>query len=476
MRKVIAVLAALIALSLLGCGGGTSQSLNQPPPQPPANSSNPVPVIVGTTQNCAQAGGQTFSMSVYGSNFVSSSVVRWNGSNRPTTFDNSGQLSAQISASDVAAPGTAAVTVFTPAPGGGSSNTLMLAIAAGGVSPRSFVVEPAGNFAYVANAGCPNAFAGWVSMYKIDLSTGLLQYIGAVKAGTASETVATDPTGNFTYVTDEFSNDISMYTVDATSGMLIPKGTINSPGRPVSVTLHPSGKFAYVTNGCFQKSRDSVSTYMVDTTTGALTPVGTIPTGATGPSACSINVGITLDPSGTYAYVVGDGCGLDTYPGYVSMYAIDPTTGALASVGQPVGAGYCSDSVSVDHFRKFAYVTNNQDDDLSIYSIHPRTGVLTSIGTVSTGSGPTSSAVHPSANFVYVANRTSNNVSEYSVNTQTGALTFIGTIAAGLGPISITIHPSGKFAYVTNSDSNDVSMYSIDVMTGFLTLIGTVGT
>jgi hypothetical protein len=49
-------------------------------------------------------------------------VVRWNGSDRATTFVTATQLGAAISAADVAAAGTATVTVFTPAPGGGTSN------------------------------------------------------------------------------------------------------------------------------------------------------------------------------------------------------------------------------------------------------------------------------------------------------------------------------------------------------------------
>ena len=54
-----------------------------------------------------------------GLNFVASSVVRWNGADRPTTVDpnSAGKiLTAQISASDIAVPGTATVTVFNPDP------------------------------------------------------------------------------------------------------------------------------------------------------------------------------------------------------------------------------------------------------------------------------------------------------------------------------------------------------------------------
>jgi hypothetical protein len=67
------------------------------------------------------AANTAFTLSVYGSGFVSSSVVRWNGVARPTTFMSSTQLNASIAATDDATPGTAQVTVFSPTPGGGTS-------------------------------------------------------------------------------------------------------------------------------------------------------------------------------------------------------------------------------------------------------------------------------------------------------------------------------------------------------------------
>lgn len=62
------------------------------------------------------------------STFVPSSVVRWNGADRPTIYLSADQLEAAIPASDVAAPGTAEITVFTPAPGGGASNAVLIEI------------------------------------------------------------------------------------------------------------------------------------------------------------------------------------------------------------------------------------------------------------------------------------------------------------------------------------------------------------
>src|SRR5207244_7737194 len=57
-----------------------------------------------------------------GTNFIASSVVRWNGTARSTTFFSSTELRAAISASDIATPGTAPVTIFNPTPGGGLSS------------------------------------------------------------------------------------------------------------------------------------------------------------------------------------------------------------------------------------------------------------------------------------------------------------------------------------------------------------------
>ena len=48
--------------------------------------------------------------------------MRWNGSDRTTTYVNSTQLTASILAADIAAAGTASVTVFNGTPGGGTSN------------------------------------------------------------------------------------------------------------------------------------------------------------------------------------------------------------------------------------------------------------------------------------------------------------------------------------------------------------------
>jgi YVTN family beta-propeller protein len=88
---------------------------------------HPVPAISSLSPLSTATGGPGFNLTVNGSDFFLGSVVRWNGSDRPSQIAACGPLSrltASIPASDITAPGTVEVTVFTPGPGGGLSNGL----------------------------------------------------------------------------------------------------------------------------------------------------------------------------------------------------------------------------------------------------------------------------------------------------------------------------------------------------------------
>jgi YVTN family beta-propeller protein len=481
------MLAVTVTNSALG--GGTSNPVNFTITSGGSSGTNPVPTIEVLYPSCAPAGEQFVDsvnnqLSVIGPNnagFVAGSVVRWNGSDRPTSSNGSiNGLIAQISASDIAAAGTAKVTVFNPPPGGGSSNSLTFTITTGAVDPQAIAVDPAGKFAYVANSGCVGGVGGYASMYTINSTTGALASIGPPVStyGYGSASLTVDPFGKFAYVTnsgDVFNYDIyafgtvSTYTINPTTGALTSTGAIigNCPGLciPLSLVVDPSGKFAYVANGGGGGVPSSVAMYTINATTGALTSTGTIAVGGLGGFAISVAV----DPTGNFAYVA------NSNSNDISMYTINATTGALTSTGT-IAAGTDPVSVAVDPTGKFAYVANSNSSNVSMYTINVTTGVLTSIGLIAAGTNPSSVSVDPTGKFAYVTNSGSNDVSMYTINTTTGALTLIGTITAGSTPTSIAIHPSGKFAYVTNSASNDVSMYNIDTTTGVLTLIGTIGT
>jgi hypothetical protein len=97
-----------------GISNGQNFSINAP--------GNPMPAVTSLSPASATAGDSAFTLTVSGNGFIPNSVVRWNGVNRATTYVSSNEITASISSADLAVGGTANVTVFNPAPGGGISN------------------------------------------------------------------------------------------------------------------------------------------------------------------------------------------------------------------------------------------------------------------------------------------------------------------------------------------------------------------
>ncbi|MCI0390755.1 MAG: IPT/TIG domain-containing protein [Acidobacteria bacterium] len=102
-------------------GGGSSDPL-------PFTINNLVPTLTSLSPNSRLAADTGFTLTVNGTNFVSDSTVKWNGADRPTTFVSATQLTAAISAADIASAGSASITTTNPAPGGGTSNALTFTV------------------------------------------------------------------------------------------------------------------------------------------------------------------------------------------------------------------------------------------------------------------------------------------------------------------------------------------------------------
>lgn len=104
--------------------GNTSQ-FSSPQSVPwDCSASNPIPTLTSANPPFTMAGGNTFILTLTGSGFVNSSVVKWNGANLLTSTASSTQLMAVVPSTALIAGGTIHITVSSPAPGGGSSNQL----------------------------------------------------------------------------------------------------------------------------------------------------------------------------------------------------------------------------------------------------------------------------------------------------------------------------------------------------------------
>jgi hypothetical protein len=216
---------ASVTVTNLTPGGGTSGPVT-------FTIKNPVPVATSLQPTSAIASGAGFNLTVNGTNFVSNSVVNWNGSPRTTKYVSATQLTAAIPAADIAAAGTAAVTVVNPTPGGGTSKSLAFKIIApvllSSISPTSAIVSGP-PFTLTANG------SGF-------LSGCVVQWNGTALATTivsATKVTATVPAGDIA-ATGTFPVTVYCTGLPVTAAKTF---AVNNPA-PVLISLSPSGVIA----------------------------------------------------------------------------------------------------------------------------------------------------------------------------------------------------------------------------------------
>ncbi len=188
----------------------------------------------------------------------------------------------------------------------GTGALTALSSIATGDFPISITVHPSGKFAYVVNQGNAVTTGNTISAYSINTSTGALSAMDAdgattgtqatIATGTLPYAVVVDPTGQFAYVANDTSNNVSVYTINQTTGALTAGTAVSAGTNPRSIAIAPAGTHAFVANG----GSNNVSTYSINATTGALTLVNTYIAGSAPRS-------IAVDPSGAFVYVANAG-------------------------------------------------------------------------------------------------------------------------------------------------------------------------
>ena len=96
--------------------------------QTTAQINNPVPSLTSLDPSFITVGSPDFTLTVYGDNFVSGSIVSFNNQQFSSTYINKSQLGATIPLSAIFTPGNYPVKIINPEPGGGESNILPFAV------------------------------------------------------------------------------------------------------------------------------------------------------------------------------------------------------------------------------------------------------------------------------------------------------------------------------------------------------------
>lgn len=237
--------------------------------------------------------------------------------------------------------------------------------------PNGIVVDPTSKYAYVtSDAG--------VSAFSITTTGALVRVPGSPFAAGRSDfgtsAIAVEPLGRFAYVLNYFDNTISVYSIDERGALELTGSPLdagqnsNDMGSSGSATVEPSGKFLYVSGSC------CLYVYAIDARTGALAIRAHLRLNNPGDPAPT---GFAVDPTSAFAYAV---VGTNVY-----AYKID-ATGTLKAVGGgkfAVHAGSDPYGVTIDPTGKYAYVFNSGSrvaaPTISAYQIDASTGGLTAL-------------------------------------------------------------------------------------------------
>jgi 6-phosphogluconolactonase len=322
----------------------------------------------------------------------------------------------------------------------------------------------AARFVYVTNDGS-------IAAYSIGPG-GTLAPTQTIPDSHLPVALAVDPSGQFLYVADQLGGagigSISTFSIDQTTGMLAQVGSaITESFTPKAIVVDPSNSYVFVANiygGA--TSQGSVTVFQIDPATGALAVVDTDDTDNHNPS------GIAIDPSGQYVYT-------SNLDGSVGAFAVDPQSGHLSLVAaSPFAAGNVPGSIAVDPNGKFVYVVNDSTTaGISAYGIDPSTGVLQPLnGSPFSVLGAGLVAMDPLGRFFYIASFTgvAGSLPAYSVDPVTGVVSAIkgSPFAQGIRPVDAVVDPSGATLFVLNiagPGTGTLAEYAIDGATGILT-------
>ena len=263
-------------------------------------------------------------------------------------------------------------------------------------------------YAGVAGTGGPN-----VVSFSVDRKTGALSKTGS-QALPVSWPVGLAAVERNLYVIAADTAQLFAFSIDPINAALTPLSpNVALPGVPNGLAIAPSGSWLGVTfDG---DSGGEVGWFLRSPNGGAtgLQPGSPSSTGGTSPQ------GIRVTPDGKFVIVANQGTS------NVSVFSLDPTTGALADVpGSPFSSGKQPSPVAIDPSGKFVFVGDTGGNSLSTYSIDSM-GSLTPVGApIPLGdiAQPSSIAVDPTGKFVFVS-IVPREIAGFTLDSSTGALT-----------------------------------------------------
>jgi len=330
-----------------------------------------------------------------------------------------------------------------------STEIVPLGLAAETTNPSWLTMHPNGRFLYavnsVGNFAGPNS--GGVSAFSVDRATGKLTFLNEVASRGADPCYASvDKTGKLLLVANYSGGNVAVFPILADGKLGEATVVVQHSGHgpnavrqegphPHSIDVSPDNRFAMVDD----LGLDELLIYKFDSTQGTLT--------ANNPPLVKMDAGagprhFALHPNGRFAYVV------DEMESKVSVFSADFGSGAFQSLQTistlPQGfTGRNDDAeIAVHTSGKFVYASNRGHDSIAVFAIDPAKGTLTPIEyTPTMGKEPRNFEIDPTGTLLFAANQKSDNIVVFRIDAKTGRLTPTGKVLEVSTPVCVKFLP-----------------------------------
>jgi 6-phosphogluconolactonase (cycloisomerase 2 family) len=284
----------------------------------------------------------------------------------------------------------------------------------------------------------------YATSFSVDRNSGFLTLLNRVETGGRNGVhQAIDPSDKFMLVANYGTGNVSVLPVrqDGTLGeqvQLVALPGLPGPNRieqasshPHQIVFDPSGKYVVVPD----KGLDRIFIFSFDPATGKLTPTeqgSAVARSGSGPRHAAFH------PTLPVLFV------LNEIGSSVATYYLEAEHGGLRPVQilPTLPADYTGENtaaeIAVSAGGRFVYCSNRSHDSIAMFAADPGTGLLTSIGWVSSrGRVPRFIGFDPSHRFLYAANEQSDTVVSWLADSSTGRLTPTDQVVRNASPCTI---------------------------------------
>ena len=197
-------------------------------------------------------------------------------------------------------------------------------------------------------------------------------------------------------------------------------------------------------------------------------------------------------PRGRFLYAVNEMDRFENHPtGAVSVFSVEPGSGALKFLQQVSSLGSGPAHLSLDRSGRFLMVANYGGGNVAVFPVGPdgrlgeKTAFMQAHGSsvnVKRQASPHAHAIQvtPDSRLAIVADLGIDKLLVYDFDSHTGALfldsTKVRALQPGSGPRHIAMTPSGNYLYVVNELTSSVTLFAYEATHGSLEMKQTLST